>query len=69
MKPEVQPLRESPSPRVQKVLDAIDEIKADGGTIKPNTLKPNQELNITIEHQGVKTDIKFLILCRLTHQR
>jgi RHS repeat-associated protein len=59
MKPEVQPLKESPSPRVQKVLDAIDEVKADGGIVKPNTLKPNQELNITIEHQGVKTNIRI----------
>jgi hypothetical protein len=36
----------------------LSDIKADGGTITPNTLKPNQEVNMTIEHNFLKLDLR-----------
>ena len=39
---------ETLSPNVQKVVNMMSEIKAQGGTITPNPLSPNQELNLTI---------------------
>ena len=47
------------SPSVQKVVNTMDEIKAQGGTIKSNPLKPNQEVNRTIEMGGQKLDLRI----------
>ena len=38
------------SPNVQKIVNLMSELKANGGTITPNPLKPNQELNLTIKN-------------------
>jgi hypothetical protein len=55
IKPKIQPLNEGVqrsevSPKVQKTLDAIKEVKADGGVVHPHKLKSTQELNLSIEH-------------------
>jgi len=48
------------SPNVQKVLDMIEDIKTDGGSVTPpNKLNSNQELNLTIKDgNGGKIDMR-----------
>ncbi|MDR1729410.1 MAG: hypothetical protein LBR52_01975 [Prevotellaceae bacterium] len=43
-----------PSPKVQEALDALNEIKADGGIVAPpkSGLKPSQEVNIIVKYKG-----------------
>jgi hypothetical protein len=52
---------EKVSPNVGKVLKTIDAIKTDGGSVNINNLnaKYNQELNMTIQHQRIKLDIRI----------
>jgi hypothetical protein len=52
------PAESSISPKVQEALNTLNDIKADGGTITSNSLKPNQELNMTIEHNSSKLDLR-----------
>ena len=47
------------SPNVKNVVNTMDKIKAEGGTIKLNPLKPNQEINRTIEKGGQKLDLRI----------
>ena len=46
------------SPNVQKALNTIKQIKAEGGVVKPNPTKPNQELNITVQQGKEKIDVR-----------
>ena len=48
------------SPNVRKALNTIDDIKKSGGTIEPNALRPNQEMNMTIKNpDGSKLDMRI----------
>jgi len=47
------------SENVQKALKTLDEIKANGGTVKLNPMSPNQELNMTIYQGGQKLDLRI----------
>jgi RHS repeat-associated protein len=47
------------SPNVKKVVNTINDIKADGGTVKVNPLKPNQEVNMTVTKDGQKLDLRI----------
>jgi len=47
------------SPNVQKALNMLNDIKAEGGTIKVNPLKNYQELNMTIQKGAEKLDLRI----------
>lgn len=47
------------SPNVKKVVNTINDIKAEGGTVKVNPLKPNQEVNMTVAKDGQKLDLRI----------
>lgn len=47
------------SPNVLKVLNTLDDIKAQGGRVTPNTLSPTQEINITIQKATQKLDFRI----------
>jgi hypothetical protein len=47
------------SPNVQKILNSLDDIKTQGGAIKINPLKSNQEINMTIQKGVQKLDLRI----------
>jgi len=47
------------SPKVHKVLNMLDDINAQGGTVRANPLNPNQELNMTITSGRQKLDFRI----------
>jgi RHS repeat-associated protein len=47
------------SPNVQKAIDAIEEFKAQGGTVKLNPLNPTQEINMTFQKGTQKLDFRI----------
>ncbi len=47
------------SPNVQKVLNAIDDFKGQGGTVKVNPLNPSQEVNLTFQNGNQKLDFRI----------
>lgn len=47
------------SPNVKKVVNTIDNIKSEGGVVKLNPLKPNQEINMTIVKDGNKLNLRI----------
>ena len=47
------------SSNVQKILDEIDEFKAEGGAVKINPLNSSQELNLTFSKGKQKMDIRI----------
>ena len=47
------------SPNVQKTLNLLNDIKAEGGTVKVNPLKGYQELNLTIQKGAEKLDLRI----------
>ena len=49
----------STSSNVENVLKSLDELKANGAEIKINPLNENQELNMTIKHNGQKLDMRI----------
>lgn len=53
------PLNNSTSPNVQHTLSTLEELKADGATITTNKMTSNQELNLTIEYNGQKLDMRI----------
>jgi RHS repeat-associated protein len=46
------------SPKVQTALEMLNDMKADGATLKVNPMASNQELNMTIEHNYSKLDLR-----------
>ena len=47
------------SPNVKNIVNTINEIKSEGGTVKVNPMKPNQDLNLTFTKDGVKLDFRI----------
>ncbi len=47
------------SPNVQKVLNTLDDIKVQGGTVKVNPLNPTQEINMTFQKGTQKLDFRI----------
>jgi RHS repeat-associated protein len=47
------------SPNVQKVLNTLDDIKVQGGTVKVNPLNPTQEINMTFQKGTQKLDLRI----------
>ena len=48
------------SPNVQKTVDDLKQIEADGGTVKMNKLSEGQEVNMTIDDgKGGKLDLRI----------
>jgi RHS repeat-associated protein len=50
---------ETVSPNVQRVLNTLNEIKAEGGTVKVNPLAPTQEINMTFQQGIQKLDFRI----------
>jgi RHS repeat-associated protein len=50
---------ETVSPNVQRVLNTLNEIKSEGGTVKVNPLAPTQEINMTIQQGTQKLDFRI----------
>jgi hypothetical protein len=48
----------SVSPNVQKALNTLNDIKAEGGTVKANPTSPNQEINMTVKTSTQKLDVR-----------
>lgn len=44
---------------VQKAIQTLNEIKANGGTVKVNPMSPSQELNMTIQEGSRKLDLRI----------
>ena len=48
----------SVSPKVQDALNTFNDLKANGATVQPNALKGNQELNLSIFHDGSQLNLR-----------
>lgn len=46
------------SPNVEKIVKALDNVKAEGGKIEAKALKPTQDLNIIISKESEKINLR-----------